>query len=161
MKKITDGTSKTMLVGEAVTDVQAILASTNQSTGYPRPEPTLGNRKDHWYIGSDGIDGPGTGDTSEALGSTGVPPNLHKLRATHHCNGGIRENFCQELQLSFSSEHPGIVQAVMCDGSVQQIEEGIAADVWSKMGTRRVSLISIRGWRLEAGGRRLEAGGWR
>jgi hypothetical protein len=40
------------------------------------------------------------------------------------------------LQLSFSSEHPGIVQVAMCDGSVQQVEDGIDEFVWSKMGTR-------------------------
>ena len=72
-RKIEDGLSKTIAVGEAVTDFQKVLElSLGRSNGYPGPEPAAGNRKDHWYIGSDGIDGPGIGDPSEALGSTGV-----------------------------------------------------------------------------------------
>ncbi len=132
-RKIEDGLSKTIAVGEAVTDFQKILElSTGRGNGYPGPEPTSGNRKDHWYIGSDGIDGPGIGDPSEALGSTGVRPNL-PIRPDP-CKSSSPA--CQALQLSFSSQHPGITQVVMCDGSVRPIQEDIAAVVWSKMGTR-------------------------
>ena len=43
---------------------------------------------------------------------------------------------CDGLQLSFSSDHPGIVQVVMCDGSVQAIPDDIDSNLWQDMGTR-------------------------
>jgi Protein of unknown function (DUF1559) len=43
---------------------------------------------------------------------------------------------CEGLQMSFSSEHPGIVQVVMCDGSVQAVQEDVDPLVWQDMGTR-------------------------
>lgn len=75
---------------------------------------------------------------TEALGSSGVPPNLHKQPAQFNCLGPPRDYACQALQLSFSSEHPGVVQVVLCDGSVQTVDEGIDVAVWSKMGTRSI-----------------------
>lgn len=160
MAKITDGTSKTVAVGEAVSDVERI--GRTQGDGYPRPEPQYGTRKDHWYIGSDSIDGPSTtgpvepvaqGDPSEAMGSTGVPLNMHKDQevltlcdslvgpASGAASEGtsshvVGQSDCESLQLSFSSDHTGIVQVVMCDGSVQAIEESIDPATWSAMGTR-------------------------
>lgn len=142
IRHIVDGTSKTIAVGEAVTDYGWIQQLAGESgDGYPPLEPQHGNRKDHWYIGSDSIDGPGIGDPSEALGSTGVPPNLHKQRAiVETCYGaGARHvvgQDCEGLQLSFSSDHPGIVQVVMCDGSVHPVQESISDIIWSQMGTR-------------------------
>ena len=56
-----DGTSDTIIVGEAVSDIRAIEDSAKGgrrgTPGYPSAEPSVGNRKDHWYIGSDSIDG--------------------------------------------------------------------------------------------------------
>jgi prepilin-type N-terminal cleavage/methylation domain-containing protein len=135
LKMIVDGTSNTVAVGEAVSDIKAIENS-GGNNGYSAAEPRVGNRKDHWYIGSDSIDGPSVADLSEALGSTGVPPNLHKQPGLFNCSGSASGNACQALQLSFSSEHPGIVQVVMCDGSVQVAQEDIDSEVWSKQGTR-------------------------
>jgi prepilin-type N-terminal cleavage/methylation domain-containing protein len=159
--KITDGTSKTVAVGEVVPDIERI--GRTGADGYPAAEPAYGSRKDHWYIGSDSIDGitatgasesfqSGPGDASEAMGSTGVPLNLHKDRevlavcddispgsgAPDMGTGShlVGKADCEALQLSFSSEHQGIVQVVMCDGSVQGIEEGIDGTIWSQMGTR-------------------------
>jgi hypothetical protein len=132
-KKVPDGLSKTIAVGEAVPDVQHLLQLTGPS-GYPPTESTFGSRKDHWHIGGDDTDGPDARDSSEALGSTGVPPNIHKNRQCN-CAVGISPE-CQALQLAFSSEHPGVVQVALCDGSIQQIEEGIDRFVWSRMGTR-------------------------
>jgi hypothetical protein len=163
MAKITDGASKTIAVGEAVSDVERLTRF--KADGYLGIEPPYGIRKDHWYIGSDSIDGPstigateaslGAGDASEAMGSTGVRPNLHKdLEAVAFCDtifggggsggddaGGsgshlVGKSDCEALQLSFSSEHSSIVQVVMCDGSVQSIDETIDSAIWSQMGTR-------------------------
>jgi hypothetical protein len=123
-----------------ITHIGELIAASKN--GYPGPEPQFGNRKDHWYIGSDSIDGPGIGDPSEGLGSTGVPPNLHKVPdVVGTCRGNAAARHvvgqdCEGLQLSFSSEHPGIVQVVMCDGSVQVVQEDIYDIAWSKMGTR-------------------------
>jgi prepilin-type N-terminal cleavage/methylation domain-containing protein len=152
--KITDGTSKTIAVGEAWVDIERINRFI--PPGYTRPEPQHGTRKDHWYVGSDSWSTSSLGDPSEALGSTGVPPNMHKIPAVFddcddltssgaaaaatddlatgsHVVGPLD---CKGLQLSFSSEHPGIVQVVMCDGSVQQVDENIDEPVWQDMGTR-------------------------
>jgi prepilin-type N-terminal cleavage/methylation domain-containing protein len=162
--KITDGTSKTVAVGEAVFDVGR--QSQTGSDGYARGEPRsggtdgAGQRKDHWAIGSDSIGAAEVSDPSEALGSTGCPPNLHKSsEAVGKCGGsGSFESMiasddedgetlasgahtvgcydCFGLQISFSSNHPGMTQVVMCDGSVQAIEEDVDLEVWNNMGTR-------------------------
>ena len=162
--KITDGTSKTVAVGEAVFDVG--LVGRTGADGYARPEGRGGTRKDHWAVGSDSIGAAEPGDPSEALGSTGCPPNLHKSSAAvRNCDGADFSTFdgaiasgvtsdldddtvigggshivgcydCFGLQISFSSNHPGITQVVMCDGSVQTIDENINIEVWNHMGTR-------------------------
>lgn len=152
MAKITDGTSKTIAVGEAVSDIERITRF--RADGYTKPEPQNGTRKDHWYVGGDSSSTADLGDPSEALGSTGVPPNMHKNHAvvalceslaiqassssdvtgtSSHVVGPLD---CDGLQLSFSSEHTGIVQVVMCDGSVQAVQEDIESAIWQDMGTR-------------------------
>ena len=93
MAKITDGTSKTMAIGEAVCDVERI--SRFRPDGYTRPEPQNGTRKDHWYVGSDSLSTNDLGDPSEALGSTGVPPNMHRNHAV--------VEFCESLATGASS----------------------------------------------------------
>ena len=64
LKKISDGTSKTLMVGEALHDS---VAQTEIGT---RKEIAPGDHKDHWYIGGDDPDI--YNDVSEGLGSTGV-----------------------------------------------------------------------------------------
>ncbi|MEQ8848030.1 DUF1559 domain-containing protein [Botrimarina sp.] len=130
--KVTDGLSKTLLIGEAVHDTD------EQERVGRKPESPEGDHKDHWYIGSDDLDTNRGSDTSEGLGSTGVAINLHKsdpeaCKASDAPPGSPR---CHALQLSFSSEHPGGTQGVYCDGSVHFIDENIEADVWRDLGTR-------------------------
>lgn len=129
-KEITDGLSNTMLVGEAVHDVEA-----EDVIGSRRPETTgVGNRKDHWYIGGDA--GDMGRDYSEALGSTGVPMNLQNtFRGSVGCTD-LSPTDCQRLQLSFGSEHPGGMQLVRCDGSVAFQQEDVDLIVWRDLGTR-------------------------
>ena len=154
MAKIVDGTSKTVMAGEAWFDAERV--GRTGSNGYPTEEPAQGTRKDHWMIGSESIGAVSPGDPTEALGSTGVPPNWHKSPgAMAHCDrfGGaapppssgedmgtgshiVGPADCDGVQLSFSSDHTSIVQVVMCDGSVQTIEEDIDLDVFERMGTR-------------------------
>ena len=127
LRKISDGTSKTLLVGEALHDTVA------QTEVGGRKEIASGDHKDHWYLGGDDPDI--YNDVSEGLGSTAVGINLQR-KFPGGCDREARYAGCQALQLSFSSAHPGIAQIVLCDGSVQAIEDGIDPVVWSNMGTR-------------------------
>jgi prepilin-type processing-associated H-X9-DG protein len=87
------------------------------------------------------------------MGSTGVPINLHRdaeiVAVCDQIGGGaassddmaggahlVGKGDCEALQLSFSSEHPGMTQVVMCDGSVQTVQEDIDANIWQQMGSR-------------------------
>lgn len=135
LRKILDGTSNTLLMGEAVSDYETI-----EQVGRT-PEDRRGDRKDHWYGGSDDIDtkisSNSFSDISEFLGSTGVGINLQ---------GSSEENMricsspdspaCQALQLSFGSEHKGVVQMAFVDGHIEAIAEDIDLQTWSDMGTR-------------------------
>ena len=103
--QIEDGTSKTMLIGEARHDIDA-----QRQVGMTR-ESDSGDHKDHWYIGSDDIDVHN--DASEVLGSTAVPLNLHRSLDTITACRNVANANCQALQLSFSSEHSGVVQVVL------------------------------------------------
>jgi prepilin-type processing-associated H-X9-DG protein len=85
----------------------------------------------------------GAWDVSEALGSTGVAPNLQK-RFTCRDRGADAQRRCAELQLSFSSQHPGVVNVVMCDGSVRSVEESIDALTWSNLGTRGGQVLPLK-----------------
>ena len=125
LRKIRDGTSKTMLIGEALHDQIA-----QQQIGRTREAPR-GDHKDHWYIGSDDIDI--NNDPSEGLGSTGVGINLQNR---FRCGDGAPDAECQQLQLSFSSAHSGVVNVVLCDGAVQSVPDDMDAEVWSAMGSR-------------------------
>lgn len=86
LRRIKDGTSKTMLLGEALHDQVA-----QRRIGRTR-EAARGDHKDHWYIGSDDIDI--YNDSSEGIGSTGVGGNLqHRFR----CGDGAPDAECQQL----------------------------------------------------------------
>jgi prepilin-type processing-associated H-X9-DG protein len=135
LRMITDGTSKTAMVGEAVHD-----ADTQEAKGNTK-EAEQGSKKDHWWGGSDDIDTSRPGDVfmdlSEFLGSTGVPINFQKDSSQNQAwcvNADSPE--CQKLQLSFGSKHPGSVQMVFCDGHIEVVQEDIDAAVWSDYGTR-------------------------
>ncbi|QDT67816.1 hypothetical protein MalM25_07220 [Planctomycetes bacterium MalM25] len=135
LRKITDGTSKTGLIGEAVHDID-----TQEDWGQ-NPEEREGNRKDHWAIGSDDIDtgSENISDVSELLGSTGVPPNLglDSFENRELCASGRHtQPPCQQLQISFSSRHPGVVNMCYVDAHVESISADIEAQVWSDIGTR-------------------------
>ena len=112
LKKIKDGLSKTMLVGEAFHDFKE-----QERIGGIRRENAAGDHKDHWAIGSDDIDIHN--DLSECLGSTGVPINLpRQLINENPCSRATAPN-CQALQLSFSSGQTAalIVSAAMVRSS--------------------------------------------
>jgi prepilin-type N-terminal cleavage/methylation domain-containing protein len=139
MKHIEDGSSNTVLVGEALPDVIAI----EKMTG---PETALGSVKDHWPLGGDDIDGTGGPeqgrDPSEGVGSTAVPINFQTPFMGQNGCQGLNGADCQKYQLAFGSAHSGGTQIVKCDGSVDFIGEDIDPVAWSALGTR-ASQISL------------------
>ncbi len=137
-KQITDGLSNTMLIGEAMPDLIKLNA-----VGGSQGESALGNRKDHWYYGSDDVDTGDGYDFSEALGSTGVPMNLlNQAMGTDPCTS-VSSPACQNLQLSFGSAHTGGMNMVRCDASAGYVAEGVDEAVWRDLGTRD-SQVTIR-----------------
>lgn len=142
--QITDGMSHTMLVGEAVFDVDA------QERKGRAGEPAGGDRKDHWYFGSDDadtsrdIDGQ---DMSEALGSTGVPMNLQNdFLGKDYC-ANPTSDICQQVQVCFGSTHSGGMQMVRCDASVDFVSEDIDKIAWRDLATRASQEASTVGGR--------------
>ncbi|RIK88930.1 MAG: hypothetical protein DCC67_00145 [Planctomycetota bacterium] len=129
IKDILDGTSNTMLGGEAAHD----FAEVERAGG--TKESSFGSRKDHWYFGSDDIDTTASFDLSEAMGSTAVPINFQKQVTSDVCTVAASAD-CQKLQLAFGSAHPGGMNMVLCDGSVQFTSEDVDAPVWRDLGTR-------------------------
>ncbi|WP_428307716.1 DUF1559 domain-containing protein [Lacipirellula sp.] len=135
IKNVLDGTSNTMIVGEAVHDVEGQSAAT-------RREADVGGKKDHWVIGSDDIDGsggpPAARDPSECLGSTAVPPNFQQgLLGTEVCTGSNSgTEACQKFQLAFGSTHPGMTQIAHCDGSAAVVNDDVDPIVWRDLATR-------------------------
>lgn len=124
MSSITDGTSNTIAIGEAESDLSAV-----PEAGTIRENNAINfGRKDHWAIGSDDVDTNGQGDMSEFLGSTGVPLNARKAPV------GTPEFGAYEF--SFGSRHPGGANFLFADGSVRYLRNGINPAVYSALGTR-------------------------
>ncbi len=128
LKHIKDGLSKTILIGEALHDV-----AEETRIGMTR-ENALGNRKDHWALGSDDIDIDN--DFSEGMCSTGIVINFGAGRSgqTLCSNPGSAE--CQAYQFGMSSAHPGGAHAVNADNSVQLHTDDIDPGIWRDLGTR-------------------------
>ncbi len=118
--QITDGTSSTILVGEAVPEVPAVTSA--KETRAPS-----GGRKDHWAIGSDDID-TGDYDASEFFGSTAAPLNVPVVPTS--------DPAWPLYELSFGSMHTGGANVVLADGSVRFVTNGITAGNWKSLGTR-------------------------
>jgi hypothetical protein len=124
--KITDGTSHTMLVGEAVHDANSVELGAERAPS---------GRKDHWYFGSDDLDG--RRDISEAVGSTAVPMNFQaQFEGVVDPCTTLTQKDCSRLQLCFGSAHSGGCQIARCDGSVDFVEEDVDALVWRDLATR-------------------------
>jgi prepilin-type N-terminal cleavage/methylation domain-containing protein/prepilin-type processing-associated H-X9-DG protein len=128
---ITDGTSNTIAVGEAVPfvdglDGDGVPINTQVQENYNHP-----GRKDHWYIGGDDADNYEGCDWSEALGSTGVPMNIgHGLPLSKS------DPLYDAWEISYGSQHKGGANFVMADGSVRFINENIALSTFKALGTR-------------------------
>lgn len=124
MGDIIDGTSNTLAIGEAESDLRAVpemgtLRENNASTF---------GRKDHWAIGGDDADTTGQGDMSEFLGSTAVRINYPPQAA------GTAQ--FAEYEFSFGSRHIGGAHFLMADGSVRFLSENIDANLYKALGSR-------------------------
>ena len=117
IRDITDGTSHTLLVGEALPTVKDNTTAETYSN----------RRKDHWAVGSDDADTHDGHDGSEMCGSTGVPMNP-KIPADATV-------VTREAEIAYGSAHPGGCCGLFCDGSVQFIDETIEQKVWSAIAT--------------------------
>jgi prepilin-type N-terminal cleavage/methylation domain-containing protein len=144
LRMITDGNSKTALAGEAWHDSETV--DQNGRTA----EAIQGNRKDHWWGGSDDIDTDPYRDLSEFLGSTGVPINLQRSPQENQmvCQNPDSAE-CQALQLSFGSAHSGIAQMVFVDGHLEAVQQDIDPKVWSDYGTRASQVLYTGGGVIE------------
>lgn len=109
---IRDGLSNTFALGDSFFQFEELDLD---HTGYPQ-------FLDRWCVGT--LEGVGN-EVSEAMGSTGVALNSHKLQV-----------FIDERELAFGSQHPGGAQMALVDGAVRFYDEGIDRTVWHAMGTR-------------------------
>lgn len=125
--QISDGTSQTMLLGEAVPDLPDIEGENGE--GAEGTESARENRKDHWFWGGDDADNGGGNDLSEFIGSTALPINQQVPLSEKDTGYGTPE-------LAFGSHHQGTIHAAFADGSVHIISEMIDLEVWSHLGTR-------------------------
>ncbi len=146
--KITDGLSKTLMVGEGYFDVAASTSKAEQK------EPEGGNWKDIWYFGSDDFDTSRSGregqDLTEALGSTAVAINFqdqYVSKNQDYCAPPTGD-VCQQVQLCYGSTHPGGTQVLRCDASVDFVEDGIDAATWRDEATRAGQVPESLGGRL-------------
>ena len=141
LKKIKDGLSKTMLVGEALHDFKE-----QERIGGIRQQNAAGDHKDHWAIGSDDIDIHN--DLSECLRLDGIPINLPRQFINENpCSRATAPN-CQALQLWFSSApHTGGINIVRCDGSVEFIADDIDTVAWKAFGSRASQELQSSGGR--------------
>lgn len=117
-KDISDGSSTTLLIGEAISDFRI---AGDDFDGRP-------NVVDHCYIGSHYLSDYSTdaNENSECLGSSGVPINAFLMEDLD----------IDSKEMSFSSNHPGGVVVSFVDGHVRFVDETIDATTWSALGTR-------------------------
>ncbi len=120
---ILDGTSTTLLIGEAVFDTSHYESS---SRGI-----------DHWYIGSYQVDY--NQDISEFVGSTKVPLNLyHQYGDERLATVTNTAQLFSEMAFGFASWHPDDgVNFVFVDGSTKFINAEIDPTLFQYMGDRR------------------------
>ncbi len=117
LRDVLDGTSTTILVGEAYTDVDFVQD---------------GNAMDYWYLGSPQIDpcdcrgGTSGTEYSEFVFSTAAPINARFMAALSG----------YEKEVSAGSYHPGGAQFCLVDASVRFISESVDPDLYRALGSR-------------------------
>jgi prepilin-type N-terminal cleavage/methylation domain-containing protein/prepilin-type processing-associated H-X9-DG protein len=121
MAAIFDGSSNTVLIGEAIPDQEIV------------GEDYSGNvqKIDHWHTGSGELNDyhhiPSlSAESSECLGSTACPPNSWLDDASP----------INDKELSFGSAHPQGLNLGYADGHVKFLSDNIDSAVFSALGTR-------------------------
>lgn len=110
---ILDGTSTTVLIGEALYLPEITAPDFNN----------IMQLTDHWPIGSPAS---GINEASEALGSTANP-----------INAWLNKNsFIEDIELGFASRHVGGAHVIYADGHLQFVGQQIDRESWSALGTR-------------------------
>lgn len=128
MAEITDGTSHTALIGEAIPD--QFFFDTDFSGNL--------QKVDHWIIGSLELrDYPtalasGSNECSECLASTACPPN-----SLNNEDAPI-----DHKELCFGSAHPLGVNVSFADGHVTFLVDTVDLEIYSALGTRAGGEIS-------------------
>lgn len=117
---ITDGLSNTMLVAEFLFLVDVTGPDHNGDV----------QLIDHWYIGSPSM---GDNEMPETLGSTAAPINAWQKSP---------RPFIEDVEMSYSYRHSGLVQAVFGDGRVTSISDSIDMQIWRAHGTRNLGEIA-------------------
>ena len=130
MSGITDGTSNTIAIGEAESDLRVvaemgILRENNASTF---------GRKDHWPFGGDDVDTTSQGDMSEHLGSTGVRMNLKPVPQGSAAYAAY--------EISFGSRHTSGANFALADGSVRFLSDSIDQGIYSSLGSRNLGEVT-------------------
>lgn len=116
MREVTDGTSKTVIIGESYTDPTYVKD---------------GQGMDYWQFGAPQTGGWNPGDNggteySEGCGSTG--PKLNS-RLDPSVNGVL-------MEMAFGSYHPGGATFGFVDGSTRFINDDIGIDAYRALGSR-------------------------
>lgn len=122
-----DGTSNTVMIGEAVPD-HLEAGSDEQISGQYR-------RKDHWAIASDDADR--FEDVSEFMGSMAVPLGLPKRLKIDPAALDPTNAEYDQYEMAFNSNHTGLVQYLYADGSVSNISVDIDINTQNQIGTRK------------------------
>jgi prepilin-type N-terminal cleavage/methylation domain-containing protein/prepilin-type processing-associated H-X9-DG protein len=138
---ISDGSSTTVMLSENILAGSSggSALTSNNLTNWACPHPNYVT-----FLASDNVCGGGTG----ACDLTATAPNgLATTGGTTDGAGwnfanldGTNENINHALQLTdegtspyASSQHPGGINAVMCDGSARFIQEKVSGVVWAKL----------------------------
>ena len=122
-----DGTSNTLLFGEAEPDPELFLYSQTRETANA-------DRKDHWAMGGDDMDIGRGYDWSECGGSTAVAINYPRPVGTPTGKG--TDPIWAAYEVSFGSNHSGGANFCAGDGSVHFLSESIDAINFSNLGNR-------------------------
>jgi prepilin-type N-terminal cleavage/methylation domain-containing protein/prepilin-type processing-associated H-X9-DG protein len=131
ISQITDGTSKTILVGEKS------LQPRFYDTGYGDPPTYLKANDGDNNSMYEGFDWDTHRFPSGSLSGTGQPQGQLPLQDTD-CDGFTAGCAAAgDIKSSMGSAHPGSMNVSFCDGSVQTIEYEIDPLVWNDYGGRR------------------------
>ncbi len=120
LRRVQDGTSHTLMAGDGVSDY-AIRSPVDPADSV-----------DHWIRGfgivldSSGSFVSVAGFEENHSGSTGVPINLVRRQSGDF----------GAMEVSLGSRHPAHVNVLFVDGHVKSIEQSIAAEPWSALGTQ-------------------------